>query len=226
MGAVETDWGFALAEVLPLAVAIAASPFAIVPAILLLFTERPKATGAAFLGGWLLGLTVVTVAATMLASVLDVLDGTPAWLSWLRIAVGALLVALALRKVLRRSTVTTPPAWMSTVEEATPSRAFVLAVVMSVANPKILLLAGAAGVIIGAAELPRSGTAALVVTVIVVAALSVALPILLYVVLGARVLKPLSAARDWLIRYNAVVMAVVLAVLGLALITDGISTLR
>jgi threonine/homoserine/homoserine lactone efflux protein len=223
---VETDWGFALAEALPLAVAIAASPFAIVPAILLLFTERPKATGGAFLGGWVLGLTVVTVAATMLASVLDVLDGTPAWLSWLRIAVGALLVALALRKVLKRSTVTTPPAWMSTVEQATPSRAFVLAVVMAVANPKILLLAAAAGVIIGAADLPRSETAALVVAVIVVAALSVALPVVLYLVFGAQVLKPLSAARDWLIRHNAVVMAIVLTVLGLALITDGISTLR
>ena len=222
----ETDWAFALAEALPLAVAIAASPFAIVPAILLLFTERPKATGGAFLAGWVLGLTIVTAAATMLASVLDLLEGTPTWLSWVRIAVGVLLVAVAVRKVLRRSTVTEPPAWMSTVEQATPARAFVLAVVMAVANPKILLLAAAAGALIGAADLPRGDTALLVVTVVVVAALSVALPVVLYLVLGARVLRPLSAARDWLVRHNAIVMAVVLAVLGVALIADGVSTLR
>ena len=38
----------ALASVLPLAIAIAASPFPIVPVILLLLTERPRVTAGAF----------------------------------------------------------------------------------------------------------------------------------------------------------------------------------
>ena len=37
------------ADVVPLALAIAASPFTIIPAILLLFTERPRTTSLAFL---------------------------------------------------------------------------------------------------------------------------------------------------------------------------------
>ena len=222
----DTAWGFALAEVLPLAVAIAASPFAIVPAILLLFTVRPRATGGAFLAGWLLGLTVITATATMLASVVDPFAEAPDWASWARIALGVLLIGLAVRKVLRRKVVTTAPAWIGRLKDATPSRAFVLAVVMAVANPKILLLAGAAGVIIGAAELTRSETAASVAAVVVVASLTVALPVLLYLVLGDRVLGPLGKARDWLNRHNAVVMAVVLLVLGVALLLEGVSALR
>lgn len=222
---VATDWGFVLAEVVPLALAIAASPFAIVPAILLLFTERPRATGGAFLAGWLLGLTVVTTAAALLTSVLEAIDGSSAWLTWARIVAGVLLLALAVRKLMRRGTVTAPPPWIASVSSATPSRAFVLAVVMSVANPKILVLAGAAGVIIGTADLDRSATALAVVITVVVAAISVAVPVLLYLVLGQRVLRPLGRARDWLLRNNAIVMAVVFLILGVALLREGISGL-
>ena len=222
----ESDWAFVLAEVVPLALAVAVSPFAIVPAILLLFTERPRATGGAFLAGWLLGLIVVTTAAALLTSVLEAIDGSSAWLSWARIIAGVLLVALAVRKVLRRGVVTAPPPWIATVSSATPSRAFVLAVVMSVANPKILVLAGAAGVIIGTADLDRAYTALAVAITVVVAAITVAVPVLLYVVLGDRVLRPLGRARDWLMRNNAIVMAVVFLILGVALLTEGVSALR
>ena len=43
-------------EVLPLALGIAASPFPVVPAILLLFTPRARASSSAFLAGWLVGV--------------------------------------------------------------------------------------------------------------------------------------------------------------------------
>ena len=44
------------ADVVPLAIAIAASPFTIIPAILLLFTARARATSLAFLAAWVLAL--------------------------------------------------------------------------------------------------------------------------------------------------------------------------
>ena len=40
---------------LPMAVAIALSPFAIIPAIVLLLTPRPREAAGAFLAGWVLG---------------------------------------------------------------------------------------------------------------------------------------------------------------------------
>ena len=44
---------------LPMAVAIALSPFAIIPAIVLLLTPRPREAAGAFLAGWVLGVALV-----------------------------------------------------------------------------------------------------------------------------------------------------------------------
>jgi predicted phage tail protein len=50
-------------------------------------------------------------------------------------------------------------------------------------------------------------------------------PVLGYAALGDRVLRPLGAAKDWLATHNAAVMAVVLVVLGIALVANGIQGL-
>ncbi len=90
--------GGAIGEVLPLALAIAASPFPIIPAILFLFTPRARATSIGFLIGWMIGIIMVTVAFAALASVIDPSDETPTWASWARIGLGALLVVLGARQ--------------------------------------------------------------------------------------------------------------------------------
>jgi Sap, sulfolipid-1-addressing protein len=55
--------------------------------------------------------------------------------------------------------------------------------------------------------------------------ISVAVPVLTYAVAGDRVLPPLEKAKDWLTRNNAAVMAVVITVIGLALLNNGLSGL-
>ena len=60
-----------MGEVLPLALGIAASPFPVIPAILLLFTDRARAAAWAFLVGWLLGIAVSTGVFVLLAEVVD-----------------------------------------------------------------------------------------------------------------------------------------------------------
>ena len=49
-----------LATLIPLALVIALSPLTIIPAVLVLQAPRPRPTGLAFLGGWLLGLVALT----------------------------------------------------------------------------------------------------------------------------------------------------------------------
>ena len=44
-----------LTTLIPLALVVAVSPLSIIPAVLVLQTPRPRPTGLAFLGGWLLG---------------------------------------------------------------------------------------------------------------------------------------------------------------------------
>jgi threonine/homoserine/homoserine lactone efflux protein len=211
------------ADVVPLAIAIAASPFTIIPAILLLFTARARATSLTFLAAWLVALAVGVTAFVLLASAIEGFEETPTWVSWTRIVLGAALIVLGIRQWLARRTLKPTPAWMQRIESATPRKAVRLAVVLAYANPKVLLLTAAAGLSIGAADLDTGSTALAIALFTGVAAISVAVPVLLYAVLGERMLGPLTRVRDWLERNNAVVMSIVITVIGVMVLVEGLS---
>lgn len=213
------------ADVIPLALAIAASPFTIIPAILLLFTPRARATSLTFLAAWLVALGIGVTAFVLLASVIEGFEETPTWVAWTRLVLGAVLVVLGIRQWLARKKPKPTPAWMQRIETATPRKAVRLAFLLAYANPKVLLLTLAAGLSIGAAELSSAGMAVAIGAFTIVAALSVAVPVLLYAVLGERMLDPLTRMRDWLERNNALVMSIVITVIGVMVLTEGIAGL-
>lgn len=214
----------ALADVVPLALGIAASPFPVIPAILVLFSARPRPAGASFLAGWAAGILVVCLVSAALASVIEFADEPPTWLSWTRIGIGLLLVVLAILQWRKRGK-DAEPVWMQTLQDATPATAARLGLMLSAANPKIVVLAAAGGLAIGAGEPAVGPFIASVAAFTAIASCTVALPLLLHLVLGDRVLGPLGRARDWLKANNAAVMAVVLLVLAALLITKGIDGL-
>ncbi len=214
-----------MSEWLPFAVAIAASPFPVVPVILLLFTARPRAAAGAFLGGWATGVLVPTALFVALAEVVEREDHPPSWASWVRIGIGAALVVLGVRQWITRHAADESPAWMSALGTAGPRAAARSALLLSVANPKVLLLAAAGGLAIGAEASGWLADATAVVGFTVVASVSVAAPVLLFLVRGERMLRPLGVARDWLERNNATLMAVVITVIGVALLLKGFGDL-
>ncbi len=214
-----------IAEVVPLALAIAASPFPIIPAILLLFTPRARAVGPAFLAGWVIGIAVATAVFIALAAVIELADEPPTWLSWTRIALGAALLVLAALRWRRRREQQEAAGWMKSIDNSTPASALRLGLLLSAANPKILMLTAAAGLTIGAAELSATGTLAAAVVFTLLAASTVALPVLLYLVVGDPMLRPLSRVRTWLQDNNATVMSVVFLVIGVVLVVNGIAGL-
>ena len=208
-----------------LAVGIAASPFPIVPAILLLFTARPLVTSSSFLAGWAAGIGVATTAFVVLAEVIDTREDTLTWVSWTRVALGSVLIGFAVQRWLTRRQTKPAPGWMAAIQIAGPTKAVRLGLVLSAANPKILALTAAAGLSIGSSGNSAGEVILLVVAFIVVASSTVAAPMLLRLTLGERVLRPLTVARDWLQVNNAGVMAIVFAVIGVVVLTEGISAL-
>jgi threonine/homoserine/homoserine lactone efflux protein len=212
-------------EIFALALAIAVSPFPVIPAILLLFTTRPRASSLAFLGGWLGGIGVATGVFVLLADVVGSGSGSPAWLSWVRIVLGAVLLVYGVRSWTSRHASDDLPPWMRSIQDATPAKGLRVALVLSVANPKVVLLAAAAGLDIGPADLTPAGTVATAVAFTLLASVSVAAPVLTFAVVGARVLPPLEKAKDWLVRNNAAVMAVVIILISLVLIKNGLTGL-
>jgi threonine/homoserine/homoserine lactone efflux protein len=214
--------GDVLGELLPLGLAIAASPFPVVPAILLLFTARPKAAGLSFLAGWVAGIVTATVASVALATVVELGDEPSAWASWVRVILGVALLTLGTRQWVRRAAREEAPGWMRSIDAATPRTAARLGVLLSAANPKVLLLAAAAGLVIGSAGLATTEAVTATVAFTVVASSTVALPLLAYVLAGQRVLAPLGRARVWLQDNSAAVMAVVIWVIGALLVVKGV----
>jgi len=214
-----------ITDILPLAVGIAASPFPIIPVILLLLTPRALAGSSSFLAGWAIGILTIAAVFVLLAEVLDPSGHPPTWASWARVALGIALVCVGARQWLSRGGSDKPPAWMQSIQSATPSGALRLGVLLSAANPKIVLLAAPAGLAIGAeAAAPAAATvAAMVFTA--VAASTVAIPVLLYVILGDRILPRLQTAGTWLQANNRSVMAVVITVIGLVVLSKGIGGL-
>ncbi|MFD8700823.1 GAP family protein [Kitasatospora purpeofusca] len=213
-----------IAEVVPLALGIALSPVPVVPAIFLLFTPRPRAAAGMFLAGWVAGILVVASALAALAVYIEAHEETPTWASWTKTGLGAVLLLVAVRQW-RSGPAKGTPAWMTTLTDATPAKALRLGVLLSGVNPKVVLLSAAAGLTIGAAELGAVRTVAAAAVFTAVSAATVALPLLLHLVAGERVLVPLGRARRWLELHNSAVTAVVLAVIGVLLVLDGISGL-
>ena len=207
------------------AIGIAASPFPVIPAILLLLTPRATANAGSFLAGWATGILAATTAFVLLESVIELAEDTPTWVSWARVALGAALVVLGVRQWLTRHDEQPPPAWMQSLESATPRSAARLGLLLSLANPKILLFCAAAGLGIGASTATGVTAAVTVVLFALAASVSVALPLLAHVVLGDRATAPLRRANAWLTEHNTTVMALVLVVIGALVLTKGLSGL-
>ena len=209
-------------EIAAIALGIAASPFPIIPAILLLFTPRPRTTTGGFLLGWVLGIVVTTSTFAAVASVIEPRDETPAWISGTRISLGFLLILLGVRQWATRREKASAPAWMQAVNDATPARALRLGLLLSAANPKVLLLTAAAGLEIDSTDLSPAGAVVTIAFFAAIAASTVSIPLVLYAAMGERMLGPLSRAKDWLGLHNAAVMAVVITVIGVYLAVKGI----
>ena len=200
------------------ALGIAASPFGVVPAILLLFSPRPRASAGAFLGGWALGVLGGFLLGA-LASELMVAREPGLWRGPLLAAVGLVLLALAGRQWRNRHSAEVP-AWLDGLAEYAPRNAFRLGLLLSLANPKVLLLAVAGGLAV-----PEAAYIGPAFVFVALACATVALPLLLHLSAAERVMAPLGRARDWLIRHNGAIVALVLAVIGAKLLTNGLNAL-
>ena len=219
-----------IGTLLPLALGVAVSPVPIIAVILMLLSPRPGPTSLGFLLGWVAGIVIVTTLFVVLASVVGLSSGgepsTAA--SWITIALGALLVLLCGKQWRSRPAAgeaAALPSWMKAVDNMSAGKSLGLGFLLSAVNPKNLAMCVAAGVQVAAADLVPGDVVVVVVVFTVLAASTVALPVVAYLVAADRMREPLNDLRDWLVQNNATVMAVLLAVIGVVLIGKGITAL-
>ena len=209
-------------EVLPYAVGVFASPLPVIIAIVMLFTPRPRPTSVTYVATWVAGLTAVTVLLSLLAGQIEGTQGGGGWGAWLRVGLGVLLVAIAVRMWMGRAAQSTPP-WLSALMDAGPRQAVRYGLLMSAANPKELLMAVAVALAVGSSDAGTAASAVAIVVFIVVGAASVAAPLVVFLVGGRSTLTRLKTTREWLQTNSVAVASGVLAAIGLLLVVGGLA---
>ncbi len=219
--------GAAIGSMLGFAAGVAVSPLPIVAIILLLASPQGHRTGTAFAVGWLVGLAGLGAVVLAIADPANAsTDSGPAtWTGWLKLALGVLLLAFAVKQWRGRphgSALPDPPKWMASIDTLGAGKALGLGAVLAAANPKNgTLTVAAAASIAGTGVSSLDQWVALAVFVLV-GSLGVLAPLAVVVVSGERATATLESWRHWFLGHNTAIMAVLFFVIGAKLIGDGI----
>jgi hypothetical protein len=222
--------GQGISEVLTFAVGVAITVSAIIAVILMLFSQRARVNGLLFLFGWVVALTVVGTVVYVISdqSNVDTSSSASDTVSWLKIAFGVIFLLLAARTWRNRPAVGVEPEtpkWMAGMSELAPGKALALGLLLAGVNPKNLFLT--IGAATGLAQLGLSTSDAVVslIVFVVIGSLTIAGPVVYYLLGGEHATRQLDELKGWLAVHNAAVMAVVLLVLGVNLIAKGLPPL-
>lgn len=218
----------AIGQVLSLGVGVSLSPIPIVGVVLMLATPRARSNGLAFLAGWIGGLAIAGTVILLLSSGAEASEsGAPAdWVNWLKIVLGLLLLAFALKEWRGRPRVGTEaamPGWMNAIDSFEAPKAAGLGVLLSAVNPKNLLLVVAVAAAIAQTGVSAGRQAVALAIFIVIATIGPGAPVAIFFAMGERSKRLLDELRAWMAQNNATIMAVICLLIAAKLIGDGIS---
>jgi hypothetical protein len=217
-----------IGELVPFALVVAASPLPVIAALLLLTSPVGLRGGALFALARVVALAAAVAVTAFLADVVDDVAESTWPAAGIRIVLGLVLIGAAIRKWLRRprgTDVEKLPGWMRAIDGVGPGGALRLGVLVTLANPKELAMAAGAGLALGGAMAPLGEVLVAGLVFLVLATLGATLPVLAVAIGRARIAPALLDARDWFIRNNAALLAVVLLALGGLLVGGGIEAL-
>jgi hypothetical protein len=215
----------AITQSLPFAFGIALSPLPIAAIVMTLMTARARTNAPAFLFGWILGLLLVGIIVFMIpASQTE--GGEPTMMAGcIRIVLGILLLYFAVMQWRSRpgpEDVVEVPKLLAGLDTIGAAKSLLTGFLLVAINPKNLPLcvAGAAAIDLNTSTLPSQFVAYNVFTLI--ASSSVILPMVPYLLARERSVVIFANWKDWLVRKNKVVLAIILLILGIVLVYRGV----
>jgi Sap, sulfolipid-1-addressing protein len=115
------------------------------------------------------------------------------------------------------------PKWMAMIDTFTAGKSLGLGAALSALNPKNLALTAAGAASIAQAGLSSGDAAVAVGIFVLIASVTVAGPVVFYVLATDAAATPLASIKEFMSDHNAVIMMVVLLVLGAKLLGQGIA---
>lgn len=217
----------AIGGILPYALAVAISPPPIIAVVLMLLSPTAKRSGLGFLLGWILGILVAISALTALSSIIPKgdPDASQPIFGTIQLVLGVVVLFLCVRSVRsrpRNGESAAPPKWMSSISTMTPVASIGFGFALGALNPKNLVLAMNAALEIGVEYLQFGEVATVIAVFTVIAASSVLIPVVAYLIAGSKLDAPLKSLEVWLINTSWLIMAVLLLVIGAMVIGNGI----
>jgi len=210
-------WTGSLTELLPIAVAIAANPPAVIAVVLMLASRESRQSATWFVLGWLAGLLVVGAGALLIGDAVGIEDGPSLLGASVRALMGVTLVGSALRKWLGGSPAggaEEMPAWLQTVKGLSPVRSFGSAALFAGLNPKTLALNIAGAIVISEAVAGRTDRSVTLVVFVIVSSLTLIAPLAYGLAAPRHSQGFLGRIQLWLVSNNRPITAAVLGVLG------------
>ncbi|MFI9597548.1 GAP family protein [Nonomuraea sp. NPDC052265] len=185
-------------QVLPLAVTMMAGP-QIMASILLVTHRNAVRVSLAYLAGvviaTIVGVTLARLLAALVAGSISLGDPTDTGSAGviIQLVLVGLLILVAIRNYLKRDT-SEAPAWLGTLLEAGPGRAFVTGLLLILLMPTDLMAMLTVGVNLDQNKSPLGAAIPFVLATLLLAAL----PLLSYLLFRRRATEVMPQIRDWM----------------------------
>lgn len=217
-----------ISAVLGFAVGVAISPVPIIAVILMLFSQRARINGPLFMAGWMVALALVSGLAyyAAVAGGGSTSSSTDSAISWGKILFGVLFLLMAVRTWRNRPAPgdeAPMPKWMAGIDDLKPGKALAFGLLLAGVNPKNLMLSLAAGAGLAALGVSTSEAVGSLVVFVAVGSLTIAGPVVYYLLGGDKAKTSLNELKGWLAAHNDAVMAVLFLVFGADLISKGLA---
>ena len=218
-----------LATSLPLALAIAASPGAIIAVMILLMTRRALTNAYSFLAGWFFGLMLIGMIFLHRPGLYDSSGEPSLVLGWIRIILGTLIFItglVLLMKIFRKEDGEASPQWAQKVDSFRFYHSLAIGFFFAAPNIK-----NASMVITGSASIGSFGLSSffeisILLLFCLVASLGVLTPPVIFLLFRDKAEVLFGKMKLWLIRYRDLILILICITFGGLFLYQGLSIVR
>ena len=221
MGSVLEAFGISL----PLALAIAASPGAIIAMLIMLMTRRSIKNSYAFLAGWFFGLMLIGMLFLSRPGLYDSTGEPSLTQGWIKVVIGAAVFITGLsmlKKISNKEDREAPPKWARKVDSFGFITALITGFFFAAPNIKNASMVIASAATIGNSDLSSTQEWSVLILFCLVASIGVLMPPVIFLMNRGKTEALFGKMKIWMTRYRTFILFAICIFFGGLFIYQGI----